>query len=162
MRYLKVIDEDLIVLDADVNTDKESIDLAGILFLKKGYVLEGYAEAAKNREVNFPTGLDTGNIAIAIPHTDPEFATHTAVGCIIPRKPVPFTAMGTEDTILNCEIIFPIIVNKEKDQVKMLKELMYIFNSSEALEKIRDAASKEEVLEVLDVLNEKITESEEV
>lgn len=159
---MKVIDEDLIVLDADVSTDKESIDLAGSIFLKKGYVLEGYAEAAKSREVSFPTGLDTGNIAIAIPHTDPAFATHTAVGCIIPKHPVKFTAMGTVDTILNCEIIFPIIVNKEKDQVRMLKELMYIFNSSEALKKIRGATSTQEVLEVLDILNEKITENEEV
>lgn len=159
---MDVINKDFIVIDAEIVTQKESIDLAEKLFRKRNYVKDGYAKATKNREEKYPTGLQTESMAIAIPHTDPEYANQTAVGCIIPKKPIEFIAMGTPDKSLNCEIIFPIIVNQSKDQVKMLKELMKIFNNSDALYKIKNAQSAEDVLEVLGILNEKVQEFEEV
>lgn len=156
---MTIIDKDFIAVNTDVTSKIDIINLAGELFREKNAVKEGYEEATIQREEKFPTGLQAENIAVAIPHTDVTYANRTAIGCIIPKQPIQFIAMGTEDEVLNCEIIFPIIVSASEKQVEVLKELMTLFRNSTALKKIKNAQSPEEVMEVLGVLNKIIQKS---
>ena len=42
---MKLLDEELVILDADVRTAEECIRLAGEAFLQKGYVKEPYTSS---------------------------------------------------------------------------------------------------------------------
>lgn len=156
---MTIIDEDFIAVNTNVTTKNEVINLAGELFRKKKAIKEGYEEAAIKREEKFPTGLQAENMAVAIPHTDVTYANQTAIGCIVPKQPIEFIAMGTENEMLNCEIIFPIIVSESETQVEVLRELMTLFRNSTALTEIKNAQSTEEVMKVLEVLNKSIQKS---
>ena len=139
---MKLLDENLIVLGADAETDEECIILAGQLFQKYGYVEKGYADAVVAREKEYPTGLPGDGISIAIPHTNNKFVNRPCIGVVIPKEPVIFGIMGTKEDKLSCEVIFPLVVKDSDMQITMLQEMMKIIQDGELLKKIHDAKSK--------------------
>lgn len=151
---MNLLNKDLIIMDADVSSAEECIRLAADLFLKHGYVKEGYGEAVVEREKKYPTGLPGKEINISIPHTNNKLVNKPGIAVIIPKKPIEFTMMGTEDDILNCEIIIPLVIFDSHMQINILKKMMKIIRNGELLKKIRDSKSKEEILEKLISLEE--------
>lgn len=151
---MKLLDENLIVMDADVETAEDCIRLAGKLFQNEGYVNEGYADAVAAREKEYPTGLPGDGISIAIPHTNNKYVNSPCVGVVIPKKPVEFGIMGTKDDKASVEVIFPLVIKDSKMQLVMLQEIMKIIQDGELLCKIRDARDKKEVISYLVRLEE--------
>lgn len=151
---MKLLNKDLIIMNADVFSAEQGIRLAADLFLKYGYVKEGYGDAVVEREKNYPTGLPGKGINIAIPHTNNKLVNKPGIAVIIPKKPVKFTMMGTDDEILDCEIIIPLVVFDSHMQINMLKKMMKIIQNGELLKMIRDSKSKEEILACLISLEE--------
>ena len=101
---MRLLDEELVILDADVKTAEDCIRLGGTIFYEKGYVKDGYTQAVIDREKVYPTGLPGKGVAIAIPHTNNTYVNKPAVGVIVPREPVRFCAMGTKDVWLDCSM----------------------------------------------------------
>lgn len=149
---MKLLDEELILIDADASTAEECIRLSGTMFFKHGYVKEEYIQAVVDREMVYPTGLPGKEIAIAIPHTNNQFVNKPAVGVIIPKEPIPFCAMGTKDQWLKCEVIIPLVIKDSDMQITMLKQMMKIIQDSEILKKIRDSKDKRVILDCLKTL----------
>ena len=125
-----------------------------MLFETYGYVLKGYGDAVVGREKEYPTGLPGKGINIAIPHTNNLLVNNPAIGVIIPKEPVKFCMMGTEDQVLECELILPLVVKDSKMQITMLRKLMKVINDNELLKKIRDSKDKKEIIGYLSFLEE--------
>ena len=68
-------------------------ELSHILY-KKGYVKESYTSAILEREKQFPTGLKTPGINIAMPHTYPEHVIKPAIFSSNSRKSYWFSWNG--------------------------------------------------------------------
>lgn len=151
---MKLLDEGLVILDAEVKTAEECIRLAGETFLQKGYVKEPYIQAVVERERVYPTGLPGKGIAIAIPHTNNTYVIRPAIGVVIPKNPVKFCAMGTKEHWLDCEVIIPLVIKDSDMQIHMLRQMMKIIQNGELLRNIRDAKEKRMVLEYLKSLEE--------
>lgn len=151
---MKLLNEEIIILDADVETAEDAIRMAAELFEKYGYVNEGYADAVIEREKVFPTGLPGKGINIAIPHTNNKLVNHPAVGVIVPKKPVKFSMMGMKENVLDCELILPLVVKDAKQQIDMLKKMMHIISNGELLRQIKDSKSKTEIVSLLSTLEE--------
>ena len=146
---MKLLDEELVILDADVRTAEECIRLAGETFLQKGYVKVPYIQAVVEREKVYPTGLSGKGIAIAIPHTNSTYVNKPAVGVVIPKQPVQFCTMGTKEQWLDCEVIIPLVIKDPDMQINMLRQMMKIIQNGELLKKIRDSKDKKTILECL-------------
>jgi PTS system galactitol-specific IIA component len=152
---MKLLNEDLIHLDVDVNTSEEAIKFMAEILEKNGYVQKEYCEKVIDREKVFPTGLQGKTLGLAIPHTDPEFAIKPAVCMIVPKKPVVFGQMaGTPDQTINAEVIMPLVISDGKTQVDILRKLTYLLEDGEKLKCIRDSKSKKEIIEILSYLEE--------
>lgn len=149
-----LLDERLIVMDAEVHSAEDCIRLMADRFEEYGYVSSGYGDAVIEREETLPTGLPGKEINIAIPHTNNLLVNKPAVGVIIPREPVEFSMMGEKETKLNCEVVMPLVVKDSKQQIGMLKKMMKLIQNSELLRRIRDSKSKTEVMECLSSLEE--------
>ena len=121
-----LLDERLVVLDADVSSAEECIRLMAGLFEQYGYVQPGYGDAVAAREKEYPTGLPGKGINLAIPHTNNQLVNAPAVGVIIPRRPVEFAMMGMKEKKLSCEVVIPLVVQDTKRQLAMLKKIMKI------------------------------------
>lgn len=146
---MALLDERLIKLDAEVTTAEDCILLAAGLFETYGYVREGYGQAVVEREQVYPTGLPGKGINIAIPHTNNKLVNAPAVGVIVPRKPVKFCMMGMKETVLDCELILPLVVKDSHQQIEMLKRMMKIIQDGEKLRTIRDSKDKAAIMEQL-------------
>ncbi|MBP2630858.1 MAG: system, galactitol-specific component [Firmicutes bacterium] len=151
---MELLNKDLIKIDAAVSSAEECIRLAGDLFLRYGYVKEGYSEAVIEREKTYPTGLPGKDICIAIPHTNNKLVNQPAIGVIIPQEPVEFCMMGNKDQILSCEVIIPLVVKNSEMQLSTLKKMSRIIQDGDLLKKIKNARSPEEVLCYLKILDE--------
>ncbi|WP_243141814.1 PTS sugar transporter subunit IIA [Lawsonibacter faecis] len=149
-----MLDERLVVLDADVSSAEDCIRLMAGLFEQYGYVQPGYGDAVAAREKEYPTGLPGKGINLAIPHTNNQLVNAPAVGVIIPRRPVEFAMMGMKEKKLSCEVVIPLVVQDTKRQLAMLKKMMKIIQDGELLRRLRDSKDKAEILGCLSSLEE--------
>lgn len=132
----RLIHEENIILNLSA-TDKESVlsQMSEVLY-QNGFVKSTFKDAVIQREEEFATGLPTHLCSVAIPHTDVEHINNRTIGVAILEKEVPFVEMGTLDQQTDVKIVFMLAMDKVDDQLKLLQQLMQIFQSEERLEQI--------------------------
>ncbi|WP_052123348.1 PTS sugar transporter subunit IIA [Heyndrickxia coagulans] len=116
---------------------------------KEGMINEGYYDAITNREKTYPTGLDTGQIKVAIPHTDCQFSNTTQLIVTTLEKPVKFKKMDDPDSEVNVSVIILILFDNPNKQLELLSEIMKIVKNQELLAGILKANTPEEVYQLL-------------
>lgn len=150
----KLLDERLVLLDANVETSEEAIRLMATRLEELGFVNPGYAQMVIDREKTFPTGLPGKTMCIAIPHTDPTLVNTAAIGVIVPRRPVKFDMMGEPGSALDVSLIMPLVIKDPKSQINLLKAMMRVIQDGDLLVQIRDSRDPKEIIELLHELEE--------
>lgn len=150
----KLLDERLVLLDANVETSEEAIRLMATRLEELGFVNPGYAQMVIDREKTFPTGLPGKTMCIAIPHTDPTLVNTAAIGVIVPRRPVKFDMMGEPSSALDVSLIMPLVIKDPKSQINLLKAMMRVIQDGDLLVQIRDSRDPKEIIELLHELEE--------
>jgi PTS system galactitol-specific IIA component len=76
----------------------------------RGQVHASYLSGVRQREEAYPTGLDFGDFAVALPHVDFEHVIRPALVIVLLREPLPFRAMDDPAQELACRLaIFPVL-----------------------------------------------------
>lgn len=149
MSISDIFDEQLIKINVDVKSSDEAIRYASDLFTRKNIVKQGYFEEVIKREREFPTGLKSTDIAVAIPHTFAEYANKNAIAVIRPVVPVPFVLMGTEDTLEDVQLILPLVIKDPDSHMAFLKKLMKLLSDQKILECIIKEESTTKIYHIL-------------
>lgn len=115
---------------------------------REGYVNDEFHNAIIKREENFPTGLPTGEINVAIPHTDPEYVIKPAICLGVLDQPVEFNVMGMEGEKTSVSLLFMLAIKKKEDQLGLLQKLIAACQDQEVLATLKsgDVKKIEEVL----------------
>lgn len=103
---------------------------------KEGYVTELYHDAVIKREEDYPTGLPTGIINVAIPHTEAEYVKEAAICLGILDKAVTFKVMGTEEETVEVSLIFMLAIKHKEDHLGVLQRLVTICQTQDILSKL--------------------------
>ncbi|AWH77972.1 PTS sugar transporter subunit IIA [Clostridioides difficile] len=143
---------DLISLGLESNDYESVIEELGSVMCKKEYVKDTYINAVLERERTLPTGLDIGEMCVAIPHTDSKHVNESNVAVGILKNPVKFNSMIDPKDRLDVELVFLLAVKNPDSQVKLLKDLMSVFQNIKLLKNIKNASTKEEVAKLLDFI----------
>lgn len=151
---MSFLDRKLIAFDVDAGTSDEVIQYGAELLYRNHYVKEGYADAVREREKQYPTGLPGGRISVAIPHTTCGLVNKPAVAVIIPKHPVEFIQMGTRDERIRCAVIFMLVIKNPDEQLTMLKKMMQVIQNGDLLQKIQATRDKAKIIEYLRSLDE--------
>ena len=107
----------LILRDVEAANAEEAIRKVGQRFYDEGFVKDTYIDAVVAREKNYATGLQLADIAVAMPHTDPQHVNRPGV-CIAQLKhPVEFEHMGDPDTKVQAEMLFMMAIKNPDEQV---------------------------------------------
>ncbi|HMM21804.1 MAG TPA: PTS sugar transporter subunit IIA [Selenomonadales bacterium] len=147
-----LLDEELICMDCKAKGRQELLrDLAGLLY-EKGYVKDGYADAIWEREEQFPTGLATKGIQVAIPHTDAKFVNKPAILVAKLKKPVVFKEMGSEDKEVEASMVFMLALNSHDEQLDALSKLTEVFSDESVLRNLYSAPTAFELLARLKII----------
>ncbi|MBY2478359.1 PTS sugar transporter subunit IIA [Clostridioides difficile] len=143
---------DLISLGLESNDYESVIKELGNKMYQKKYVKNTYISAVLEREKILPTGLDIGEMCVAIPHTDSKHINESNIAVGILKKPVKFNSMIDPTDRLDVELVFLLAVKNPDSQVKLLKDLMSVFQNIKLLKSIKNASTKEEVAQLLDFI----------
>jgi len=112
-------------------------------------LVEGsWGEALVIREAEFATGLPTA-IPVAIPHTDSSHVRVDGFGFFRLSSPVKFVEMGSLNTLLDVQLIFPLLVTNPADQVDLLQAIIELVQQTGKLEALMSAKLESEVAELL-------------
>ena len=94
MEYKEMFIPSLIQLAVDVKNKEEAFLIAAQRLEKMGYVNENYLNGLIAREREFPTGLITKYLNIALPHSECEYVEKPFVFVMQLKNPIYFYQMG--------------------------------------------------------------------
>lgn len=146
---MKILYEELINFDVNVNNYEEAIRYNSNILIEQGFVKDGYAEMVIEREKEFSTGLISTGRGIAIPHTNPTLVNKQAVCVLIPKKPIDFIMMGTTDQIVKADVIFPLVIKEPNSQLTLLKKIVEMLQNDQLIDEIYHCRDKKKIIEML-------------
>lgn len=149
MNIQELISEDLVVFSHQSVKNSLLEEIADVLYANHK-VKKTFKEAVITREERFPTGLDTGNFGIAIPHTDGIHVNKPAIAIAILSKKVPFIQMGSFDEIVQVEVIFMLALNKAENQLEALQALIALIQDKETIRYLKNAKDAHQVIQAVD------------
>ncbi|MDR1313042.1 MAG: PTS sugar transporter subunit IIA [Deltaproteobacteria bacterium] len=121
----------------------------GSTLVKAGLCRESYPEALCKRERESPTGIDMGGFAIAIPHTDASHVISPGIALGVPRSPVSFMAMGSDDEFVDARIVCALAINDPNAHLDFIEALLGVLRDRETLEGIAAAGAAGEVMDII-------------
>lgn len=139
---------ELILRNVVAENAEDAIRQVGQKFLNAGFVRDTYIDAVVAREVTYPTGLQLAEIAVAMPHTDPQHVNRPGVCIAQLAKPVTFEHMGEPGTKVDAEIIFMMAIENPDEQVELLQKILSVFQQPEVVAAFRAAESEDKLFEV--------------
>ncbi|WED27740.1 PTS sugar transporter subunit IIA [Vibrio sp. DW001] len=143
------IRSDNVLVKLNCSSQDEVIGRLADRLQEQGIVKDSFRDAVIARENVYATGLDTGNICVAIPHTDRQHVLHDGIAVATLENPVAFVAMGTEDSILKVQVIFMLAISSDDKQIDTLQAIMGLVQHQSLLEKMIEVESSSELLNII-------------
>lgn len=144
------LSESLVMLDLEANTNTDVLEAVGGELTKQGFGKETYVQALKEREEEFPTGLNIDGIGVAIPHTAVDYVDNAAIAIATLAKPVQFEEMGMpEGCTVDVSLVFMLAVTDPQGHLKDLQRIIAILQDKSVLNKVLEAKSAAEVIEAI-------------
>ncbi|ANB61162.1 PTS sugar transporter subunit IIA [Anoxybacteroides amylolyticum] len=143
---MSVLTKENIVLGAEVGNKEEAIRLAGKVLVDHGYVDEVYIDKMFEREALTSTYM--GNF-IAIPHGTEE------AKALVKKAGLSFIQVpnGVDFGAGNIVKILIGIAGKDNEHLEILSKIALVCLEEENVEKMIQATTKEEILELLNEVN---------
>lgn len=151
MRITDLLDVKSISLNAAPKSKKEALDTLVDLMVKRGNIndVEGYRKLVYAREEESTTGIGEG---IAIPHGKGAAVDKPGLAAMVVKGGVDFESLDDEPATL----LFLIAAPNTEDNVHLdvLSKLSMMMMDSEFTESLRNAASPEDFLKIIDKADE--------
>jgi len=144
-----LLHEDLILLNYEAESKEELLENLSKILKEKGYVKDSFSEGVLQREIIYPTGLNTAGVKVAIPHTDAIHVEKPAILVALLNKPVSFKEMGSGVKDVEAKLIFMLAIKNPSRQVQTLGKLMSIFSEKDKLLSIYNSTTTKEVIDKL-------------
>jgi galactitol PTS system EIIA component len=128
---------------------EESLQSLAKELFKQGLVHENYGDAVLQREKEFPTGLPTEPIHVAIPHSDQEYAIRSGVAVAKLNNPIFFNNMGNPEEELSVKLIFMLAMPRAEQKVFMISSIINLIQNQEMLIRLMEAKTGEELVDIV-------------
>lgn len=145
----ELLHEDLIFINYKAQSKEDLLKKLSRVLREKGYVKDSYTEGILQREVVYPTGLNTEAIKVAIPHTDAVHVNRSTILVAVLNNPVTFKEMGNGINDVDANLIFMLAIKNPNSQVATLSKLMSILSNKERLLSVYNSKTEKEVINVL-------------
>lgn len=144
-----VLNENLVLVNQSVNSREEVLSQLAKLLQENGYVKSSFSDALLKREKEFPTGLQTASIGVAIPHTDNDHVIRPAVAIATLTDPIDFQAMASPQEVVPVSIVLMLAIHKPEAQLKILQSVIEMIQDDEVLARLQSAPSKTELVSIV-------------
>lgn len=141
--------KDLILTDLDAKTSDDVFDKMGGLLTEKGYTKATYVQALKDRERDYPTGLNIEGIGVAIPHTPVEHVNKAATCIAVLKNPVTFIEMGMDDDEVPVKLVFMLAVVDPNAHIDDLTQIVAIIQDKNVMDALTSSQNTEEMIDII-------------
>ena len=138
-----------ILLDVEAHDREQAITLISNLLAQDGIVKSGYGNAVIQRENEYPTGLPTEGIHVAIPHASADLVNSSALFFCRLKRPVLFGAMDSDTETLEVSLIFLLALKENAVHTAVLRGLMEIFQNPQLLHALYTAKDEAVIRNIL-------------
>lgn len=133
---MNLLSSQLVFAQVEAKTSSEIIQYLAQQLQMFDKVQPDFSQAVQDRELSHPTGLPSGKIAVAIPHTDVEYVKHPAIAFATLKQPIQFHNMAVTKQLLDVQIVVMLALKNPHSQVQMLQKLMTLFQNQVLLEQL--------------------------
>ncbi|MDU7241262.1 PTS sugar transporter subunit IIA [Clostridium sp.] len=126
-------------------SNEEALIFLSRKLYEKGYVKEEFKDAVISRERQYPTGLASKSVKIAIPHAEHTMVNKSAIAVAILEEPIEFRSMENSEDILDVKIIIMLAIDKPHGHIEMLQKIAVLIRDENALLKSLEADTPEEI-----------------
>lgn len=141
--------EDLMFPSLEVADRDALLDLLGTSVTRLGLAKENYAEALKEREREYPTGLPICG-GVAIPHTSADHVTGNTIAAVSLARPVTFSEMGgEEDSEVAVNTVLLLVFADASQHVPLLSRIVGRIQDEAFIRAIKDAPDPAAMARVL-------------
>lgn len=139
----------MILPGLEVSTSDEVMETVGGAVVRAGYAKLSYLQALKDREKDYPTGLDVDGFGVAIPHTAVDHVLKSGVAIATLKQPVTFVQMGTDDETVEVRVIFMLAVTDPNDHIDELQQILAILQDTAVLQKLMNVENAEQIIALI-------------
>ncbi|MEK4803017.1 MULTISPECIES: PTS sugar transporter subunit IIA [Oceanobacillus] len=143
-------EESVILLNVEATTKEEVLEKVGRNLVNNDLVKQSFIPAIIKRESEFPTGLPTAGVSVAIPHTDVEHVNQKTISVAVLKNPVDFAIMGDSSATTPVQIVFMLAMDEAHSQLSLLQKLMQVFQEEETLKYIVKQTNKTSIKQLLE------------
>ncbi|OFK23961.1 PTS sugar transporter subunit IIA [Olsenella sp. HMSC062G07] len=118
------------------------------LLLEAGDVKTEFEQHVLKREKQFPTGLDTQPVGVAIPHTSSDYVNNSQIAFVSLEKPVEFHFMADTKRIIRVGMVFLLAMSKDHEHVDTLSTIMELFASEKTISELYACSSSTDLTEL--------------
>ena len=127
--------------------DAAAIRRAAALLVQAGAVTEEYADAVIAREREFPTGLPTQPIGVALPHAD-RGVQRPAIALMTLQEPVLFYEMGTGERQIPVTLVIMLALPSGDAHVQAIGALAEIIQQPGFVKEVINAQTPDQLYEI--------------
>ncbi|WEV50879.1 PTS sugar transporter subunit IIA [Lactobacillus sp. ESL0731] len=146
---MELLSPKLVFAQVKANSADEVIHYLATQLKDNGKVKDTFEQAVKEREQIHPTGLPSGKIAVAIPHTDVQYVNEAAITFATLAHPVEFHNMAVTDQLLEVQIVVMLALKDPHSQVEMLQKLMALFQNQELLARLQKITDSKQLYDAV-------------
>ncbi|MFT8879551.1 MAG: PTS sugar transporter subunit IIA [Oenococcus sp.] len=146
---MTLIDSNLIFTNIEADDKTSLIDFLANKLYSHGNVKSTFKNAIEKREQTYPTGLPTGIIKVAIPHTDAQYVNQSVIAFANLEHPIEFQNMAANKEALKVSVVMMLAIAEPHGQVKTLEKLMSIFQDETLLKFLSSEHDSEKIYEKL-------------
>lgn len=144
------INKDYIFNKVTFTSKEDALEKLGEVLKNDNVVKEGFIDALKEREANYPTGLPV-EIGVAIPHTDGTLVNEDQIIFATLENPVKFNEMGgDEEDVVDVYIIIMLAIADGKKHLDILTKLINTIQDKDFIKQLYHAKDKDEMYALLD------------
>lgn len=146
-----MITKDFMYCNYTVENKEELFDKLAFDLMQKGIVKEGFSQALKDREMEFPTGLPVKH-GVAIPHTDGSLVNSDQLLFVTLNNPITFNEMGgDEEDILEINVVIMLAVKDGKKHLNVLQNLIQAIQKDSFIDGLADATNVDMMEEAIKI-----------
>lgn len=114
-----------------------------------GYVTADYAQALKDREAEFPTGLPVPG-GVAIPHTDATHVLNDTIAVATLAEPISFGEMGGDDgDMVSVSLIVLLVLTNAAGHLAFLSETIKAIQDPSFVAALMSSSSDEDIRDLV-------------
>lgn len=149
---MQLVQRDLIFKEDFIDLN-EAFEIMSDKLLKLGLVKEGYLKAIKEREKDYPTGIDLSVVGtdypnVAIPHTESQYCNSTNVVLVKLKNEIVVKNMMDPSSELKVKYLFMILNEAGGEQANILANIMGFVTDKNNIESLEKSETIEELYEV--------------